>query len=447
MKDRLLIGLWKHGKKTVLWFLWVLAIIVLGFYLYGWLTGEKDKTWFIPGKTSHGHYQIEVACNSCHVEKSDAIKQEACLGCHKEKGYVDTKSNSHRAKQFEADDKADQRAKISADRCVTCHAEHQVGKSGVTQPDDFCILCHKDVANDRPSHKDLPFNECGNCHNYHDNSVNYLEEFIQKHLANEPNTLESSSLPIRNFSEQYKNKFPSEPLSWADQNAPATVDVHAAQDWDGSSHAKAGINCQSCHNDKNNQWVDKPDHSFCSSCHKPEVKGFLSGKHGMRLDLKLSPMTTDKARLPMKNELRELSCVSCHTAHRFDTVYAEVEGCLSCHNDKHSQAYKASKHYQLWIKQDVKGASCATCHLPINKKGNKVSVQHNQNDNLRPNQKMANSVCVNCHGLGFSFDALKDEALISNNFSTPPAKHIPMLEMWERYFNDNIKGKENNESK
>jgi hypothetical protein len=440
MRDRLLIGLWKHNKKIAIWFFWFFVLAILGVYFYGRLTGE-DKTIFIPGKTSHGHYQIETVCTSCHVERSDEINQDGCLGCHTEKMVRDSKTNSHRAKLFEADDKAGDRKKIRADRCVTCHAEHKLGMNGVTQPGDFCILCHKDIADDRPSHKDLPFNECGNCHSYHDNSANYSEDFIQKHLGTEPHTLESSSLPERNFSELYQKKHHAQPLFWGDQNAPATVDVNVALEWDDSGHAKAGVNCQSCHMNKTKKWIDKPDHSFCTSCHKPEVKGFLSGKHGMRLDQQLTAMTTDKARLPMKKEIQELSCVSCHKAHRFDTVYAEVEGCLGCHNDQHSRAYKASKHYQLWISQDIKGASCATCHLPKNKKGQKVSVQHNQNDNLRPNQKMAKNVCVNCHGLGFSFDALEDPSLISNNFTTHPAKHIPMLEMWEYYFNNHIEGK------
>ncbi len=47
----------------------------------------------------------------------------------------------------------------------------------------------------------------------------------------------------------------------------------------------------------------------------------------------------------------------------------------------------------------------------------KVAIQHNRNDNLRANKKMIQSVCMPCHGLGFSINALADTILIENNFN------------------------------
>lgn len=428
--DDFLIWLWKNNKKIILWFFWVIIILSLGLYFYQRLTGN-DKTLFLPSQTSDGHYQIEMDCYACHDEKSDSIKQKACLDCHKEKKRADSKSNSHRAKLFEDVEKADQLEKIRADQCVTCHQEHQLGIAGFTQTVDICFLCHEDVASDTPSHKDLPFDECADCHNYHDNSVNYFERFIKKHLSEEADTFEQSLLLKRNFSTRYKKKHAAEPLHVSDRIAPASVDVNSAQDWNESSHALTGVNCNACHLNKDNQWNDQPDHSYCLECHKQEVKGFLSSRHGMRLKQDLSPMTTSLARLPMKNEDLEMTCVACHKDHLFDTKSAAVESCLNCHNDQHSLAYKASQHYQLWLKEDPRGASCATCHMPRIKKGKKVWVQHNQNDNLRPVQKMAKNVCIMCHGLGFSIDALNDQHLLDINFSPLPAKHIPLLELWK----------------
>ena len=43
-------------------------------------------------------------------------------------------------------------------------------------------------------------------------------------------------------------------------------------------------------------------------------------------------------------------------------------------------------------------------------------ITHNQNDNLRPNEKMIRSVCSACHGLRFSIDSLADPNLIKKNF-------------------------------
>ena len=444
MIDKFLIWAWENGKKIVLYTLWIVLLLGLAFYFYNQLTAD-DKTILIQGKTSNGHYQIEEKCDSCHVAKDKHelgdIKQDKCLACHKEKKRSNTKANSHRAKLFEADDKTEQRNILRADQCVTCHEEHQLGNAGTSQPADFCILCHKDIADDRDSHKDLAFDECGDCHNYHDNSANYSESFTKKHLGAEANTFEHSKIPKLQFSQRFNKKHISEPLSWEQKELPATVAANQAKDWEGSSHALAGVNCQSCHNDKNKQWLEKPDHNSCSSCHKTQLKGFLSGKHGMRLDQKLPNLTTGKARLPMKGNDKEISCISCHKDHKFDAKAAAVEGCLNCHNDEHSLAYKESKHYQLWKNKDELGVSCASCHMPKIEKGKKknksVLTQHNQNDNLRPNQKMAKSVCISCHGLGFSIDALQDESLINNNFVTPPSKHIPLIEMWNKYENDN----------
>jgi hypothetical protein len=58
-----------------------------------------------------------------------------------------------------------------------------------------------------------------------------------------------------------------------------------------------------------------------------------------------------------------------------------------------------------------------------------VHVQHNQNDNLRPNDKFVRSVCLTCHGLGFSFDALADDNLVMKNFNGRPATRVKSLAM------------------
>jgi hypothetical protein len=58
-----------------------------------------------------------------------------------------------------------------------------------------------------------------------------------------------------------------------------------------------------------------------------------------------------------------------------------------------------------------------------------IIAEHNQNDNLRPNEKMLRSVCMQCHGLGFSIDALADRELVEKNFSEKPDVHIESLDM------------------
>jgi hypothetical protein len=150
-------------------------------------------------------------------------------------------------------------------------------------------------------------------------------------------------------------------------------------------------------------------------------------------------MKVADARLPMKTDASELSlnCNSCHSAHRFDIRQAAVKSCLNCHDDQHSKNYRNSAHFALFNAlfdtespaEQARGVSCAGCHMPRVKHGDGVEVEHNQNANLRPNDKMIRSSCINCHSLQFSINALADEQLILNNFSTPPTMDIQSLEM------------------
>jgi formate-dependent nitrite reductase cytochrome c552 subunit len=300
---------------------------------------------------------------------------------------------------------------------------------GVTLPNDYCYRCHHDIAEDRPSHKDLGFESCATagCHNYHDNAALY-EDFLVKH-AGEPATLQSFVLPRRNFSERWKEQKQGKliALTRGDVDAPAhaTVSPDVVEEWVTTAHAKAGVNCSDCHTSKGpagtrSAWIENPTFKQCTSCHDVEVDGFLAGKHGMRLAQNLAPMRPESARLPMQDDAhgKQLGCASCHNDHRFDVQQAAVDSCLGCHADDHSLAYKNSPHYKLWRETSGKtmdadtGVSCSTCHLPREVHGKAdpktIVVQHNQNLNLRPNEKMIRGVCMQCHGLGFSIDALAD---------------------------------------
>ena len=117
-----------------------------------------------------------------------------------------------------------------------------------------------------------------------------------------------------------------------------------------------------------------------------------------------------------------------------------MEACAGCHDDTHTQAYAGSPHHVL-REQELggeppagSGVSCATCHMPriefdVNDWLTRVMVDHNQSANLSPNSKMIRSACTQCHGLGFSIDALADQALIDNNFRGSPSLHIDTMDL------------------
>ena len=271
--------------------------------------------------------------------------------------------------------------------------------------------------------------------------------------------LDEMQLPAKEFVsmleeiiEYPRELYPVEQLDEDDIDAGDNVsfDEEIKLDWLETAHARSGVNCTACHVKQTADtaagvWNDHPDHTYCESCHGTEVERFFEGKHGMRLQQGLSPMTPAQALLPMKKQVShsELGCSSCHGAHRFDVQQAAVEACLGCHNDKHSVAYKESPHYSLWQKEingDAEpgtGVSCASCHMPrishdISEWSTRIIVDHNQSANFSPNTKMIRSSCQHCHGLEFSLDALADTTLVDSNYASTPEKHITTMDLAEK---------------
>lgn len=443
--------------KKVFWGFWILlTFILLGYYGYMMFFGE-DKTQLLIGESTYGHYQIEMACTTCHTDAfgGPEIIQNACTQCHAEE--LELANDSHPKPKFTDPRNADLLKVIDARYCVSCHTEHhqdRTGEMGLTLPKDYCYHCHEDVGEKRETHKGLAFDSCASagCHNYHDNLALY-EGFLLRN-ADQPILKAIAALPARTgeanyHAKQKKKNIEVKALTIADvdlsgfnSEMPDTL-VHQ---WMMSAHGQNGIECKDCHTttqDKNT-WIEKPDHHQCKTCHEPQVSSFLKGKHGMRLadtvSQPLKAISPSESHLEFKTESLGLthSCVACHNEHDFDTKKASVDACLTCHNDEHSLAFLDSPHFSLWEKELAgeapanTGVSCATCHMPreaTNKSATRVIVNHNQNANLRPNEKMIRPVCMNCHGLEFAIDALADETLIKNNFNGEPSIHIESIDM------------------
>lgn len=417
---------------------------------------DEDKSLFLPGETTYGHHQIELACDSCHTEEfaSKDAMQEACESCHLDQ--LKAAKDDHPKTKFTDPRNADRVALLDARYCITCHVEHRpdiTSPMGLTLPTDYCFICHEDIAEDRPSHEGMAFDTCATagCHNFHDNRALY-EDFLIRHLdkadfleqrreKKQPNLLEVA--PV--MGEYPLKAYPLAPLTASQADAPEQhLDSAAVSQWLASKHAEQGANCSSCHIvGEEAVWVEKPDHTACKTCHSAEVDSFLLGKHGMRLDkerlgVELSPMTPSLARLEMTEKALhadpELGCSTCHAAHDYNVETAATDGCLTCHADEHSLAFKSSPHYVA--KEDITeetswlGISCADCHMPMIDKDyydgeiTWTLANHNQSENFLPNEKMIRPVCMNCHSLGFSINAMADRDLIKSNFNGKPSVEI-----------------------
>ena len=451
---------------------WAVAIainVVLAAYLGYALVAPASpvKAAFLPGRTTHGHHQIELACSECHAAvtpasmTADDVLQDACTRCHAESlSNYDT----HPAKKFNDPVNAELLTILDAQRCVTCHREHVPEQthgarlthgSGITVPADYCWHCHQDVADHRTSHVGMAFDSCATagCHHYHDNRAIY-EKYLNDHHG-QPDHLSEQVLPARNLGRRWQKSHPeSRPLGFEQADAPefAMTDDALVSDWADTAHAAAGVNCGSCHGGEPNgsAWSNAVAMEVCQSCHDDQTATFTAGKHGMRLAAGLSPMTPSMARLPMHAGAAhaELDCNACHTGHRFDTGIAAANACLNCHADSHSLAYADSGHAALWSAQisgDAAagtGVSCATCHMPRLTDGKSVWVNHNQSEVLHPPETMARQVCGHCHGLQYALSSLSDPDLALNCYATPPREIHRSVAMAHEYFEAKRKKRE-----
>ncbi len=427
----------RHRHLTPVWIVTTMGIAAyMAFNMFG-----KDRGMLLPGETTSGHHQIEGACNACHTPFR-GVRQNACLACHQ--ADLQSAEDSHGEEKFTDPRYADDLALLDARQCATCHVEHRpeiTGAMGVTLPEDFCRSCHADVADERPTHKDLAFDSCGSagCHNYHDNRALY-EDFLVRHGEAEPATF-AAAWPQRNAWIS-RETHDAGPLGAADADSPpASSRPELIADWANSAHAAGGVSCSDCHAATDAPWSDHPPRTACSACHELEYQGFTEGRHGMRWAVDLDPTSPAMARLPMHPDALDetLDCGTCHNVHTVNVREAATDACLSCHADEHSNAYADSPHARLWELEmsgdgaPGSGVSCASCHLPREERliggEDRIVVQHNQNANLRPNEKMIREVCMTCHSLALSIDALADPELIRNNFSGMPSGHVRSIDM------------------
>jgi len=424
----------KGRTKRLSWALWALCSLAAGAALADRLVSEpRSRQLFLPGRTTDGHYQIELECAACHTPRFTSADdlQAACISCHG--AELAEAKDSHPTSKFTDPRNAERVALLDGRLCITCHAEHRperTGSMGLSLPGDYCYHCHEDVGTERESHVGLAFDSCASsgCHNFHDNRALY-EDYLVQH-GSEPWLL--SAPLIAKGGPEPARKSSAKALGLGEADGPAFARQETAA-WLASAHAEAGVNCSGCHQGTGAGFSPDVPSEVCGTCHAGPTEGWLSGRHGMRVKTGAQPMRVSEARKPMKASAHdsELSCSSCHGNHGTETERAALEACEACHDDEHTRAYRRSKHFALLMEERSGriaaggGVSCASCHLPKRvDEGGRPSTQHNQNDNLRPAEKMIRTACQSCHGLPFSIDSLADRALAQRNFDRAPSAHV-----------------------
>ncbi len=149
------------GKRVVAWA--ALAVILIAFLavpIYSHMTRTvvqpsidkpgtvvMDASWS-PGPLSAAHHALENNCEACHVKAFVAVRDNACLACHKDIGDHAAHAKLIAARGPMSWGASFQRAvatvfnKPGPGACTDCHIEHQGSGPMPATRQQFCADCH-----------------------------------------------------------------------------------------------------------------------------------------------------------------------------------------------------------------------------------------------------------------------------------------------------------------
>lgn len=197
------------------------------------------------------------------------------------------------------------------------------------------------------------------------------------------------------------------------------------QDWVNSKHAKAGVDCITCHKSHEEAVPIKSavEPLICAQCHKDKFEQFQMGRHSIAWDrmkehpqYQVTPDPLKKATCEKCHNVQN-RCNSCHTSHAFHKGEArEPEACKKCHTGPggyHDEMYASSLHGTIYAadKNLIRAPTCASCHMyegthnssfgiifdswgmAVDKKGNPLS----EDEQKKIRKQMVEGVCYQCH--------------------------------------------------
>ena len=426
--------------------------------------GENEL--FVPGRTSDGHHQIESQCANCH-DPFGGAQDEACLACHGQS--LKARNDSHAPSKFDDPARSAQLAVVDARSCVACHREHRAEarlRGSVSVPTTFCIGCHAEVRQERPSHTEFSDSGCASagCHNYHDNRALY-RDFLAKDRG-APRLRADPRVPTRTAFDGQAAAPPPPPLPAPDLPATFNPDpggengsdsrwasniLPAITEWSQSAHAQAGVNCSGCHQrgPGNNcrrrggrhrlrQLPPRPASRIPrrQARHapqrrgRPHVPGHGPGAHesgGVEPHARLHLLSWGPSLRPDPGRGVRLRGLPQRRAHpqlpRLGPLHRLAQGAAAAGPRRHRG-----------LLRHLPPAPLRPARAPARsaRPGQGIRVEHNQNGNLRPNDRMWREVCIHCHSAGFSLAALVDPGLVMGNFTGEPSPALTSMDLIEK---------------
>jgi hypothetical protein len=167
------------GKRAVAW---GLVLLVLGLFLawpvYTHYQQERraerfarfhaDRMWS-SGSLSRAHAALQDDCTACHVKPFEAVRDAACVACHKSVHDHADPFRLARARpdlggwaRFQLSIK--ERFNLPPGRCVDCHTEHEGSQRMPATAQRFCSDCHADLDSKLPDTRLADAGDFGRSH-------------------------------------------------------------------------------------------------------------------------------------------------------------------------------------------------------------------------------------------------------------------------------------------
>ena len=248
------------SRKAWIWVLWAAATTRRLLMLAAWMLVAGDRRPFPDRRDDRRPPPVRDRLRDLPYRPGLRRRREGREGAEQGLPHLPrpeelrAADDSHSTKRFRSPRMAAFREKLDARLCTSCHVEHRpeiTRASAVSVAMDFCVACHsegeQDVRKNRPSHAGLGFDTCASsgCHNYHDNRALY-EDFLVKHAHADM----ACAVPAHALAARQRSRAPAPEaaLGRDDAAAPAAALGSAAtvDDWAGSGHAAAGVNCAAC---------------------------------------------------------------------------------------------------------------------------------------------------------------------------------------------------------
>ncbi len=265
------------------------SVFILSLFLSFHAGADTLESVMMPGKVIQGHAKWEDTCQKCHKRFDKEGQNLLCKDCHKEITKDVTQKKGFHGKLKEARD------------CVDCHTEHK-GRIAQIAPMNEKTFKHSQTDFELKGAHAEAKTECKDCH-------------------------------------KPKIKY---------RDTPDTC--NACHKKDDKHEGSLGIDCESCHAEKN--WKDtreRFDHN--------KSKFALEGKH---IEVKCS-----ECHLTKKFKEAAKDCFSCH---KKDDKHKGIFGqkCANCHTAKDwkDTTFEHGKDTKYSLRGKHQSAKCESCHKP-----------------------------------------------------------------------------------